>query len=697
MTAALLNSLSIADLAFSASESAALRWPDPIEPSAWAERYRELESDEADRQGPWRNANAPYLAGIMDMANRRGVERIVVKKAAQVGMSEAFRNLLLCWGATDPAPCALVLPTEKKGKAIFEQKVVAAFRRTYSRHASLRALLPTRKHSITKSGLRLNNGFSVSLMYAGSPNSMASDPIKRVISDEINKYPAWSGNDGDAISLVDKRLRTFTDSIHIMFSTPTTREGAISLAFEASTHKLYFLVPCPSCEQRQRLVWDNVVVPDAIRAEENKEKAAMLVRQGDTIRYRCAGCGAMWTERDKRRAVRRGLWGTTDAGGVLPDGVIPDAAAVPEWPAGTRLGVHISALYCMWESCTLSHVAAEWLRALRRPERMFAFRTSTLGEDWEQMADRATAGEIAGHVAAATLPEGVLPWWTARVIAAVDTQKDHFWAVVRAWGPGMRSRRVWHGRVESFAELDRVLLQTPFRNEDPRFPARVCDLIVIDTGGTRVSDTPEGDAATPQHHTASRVMEVYRWALERQAVVRSIKGDARPMPGVFTRRGRGVYQTDRDKHPLPIWLLDVHHYQDELADMMRRRLALPAEDGVEAIEEPQWGLNTREDPEYARHMQNLHKQFERQGDAGSGVWRWRPIGAGARVDYRACEGYQVAAAYLAGVHLLPDLAAWRQHIEAEAAEITRIRNTPTRTAGITMADGRPWFVAQREE
>ena len=63
-------------------------------PSAWAERHRVLTRRQSARPGKWRNDNAPYLAGLMDLCTRREVEEITVVKAAQVGVSEAIRNVI---------------------------------------------------------------------------------------------------------------------------------------------------------------------------------------------------------------------------------------------------------------------------------------------------------------------------------------------------------------------------------------------------------------------------------------------------------------------------------------------------------------------------------------------------------------------------------------------------------------------------
>ena len=208
----------------------------------------------------------------------------------------------------------------------------------------------------------------------------------------------------------------------------------------------------------------------------------------------------------------------------------------------------------------------------------------------------------------------------------------------------------------------------------------ICDLALIDSGGTKAEGA-----------TMSRTMEVYAWALERAAHVRAIKGHSKSLPGQYYKRGRGWFEPGDDsgeRVEVPIWLLDVNHYQDELASMMQRRIAVGQSDDGEAITEPMWVLNQRDDPEYNTHMSNLRKVAEQKG--GELVELWRPISAGARVDLRDCEGYQIAAAYMRQIHLLPspeDFEAMRQ-----AAVASQNKSHSQRSpGGITMPDGRDFI------
>src|SRR5690606_19035622 len=64
----------------------------------------------------------------------------------------------------------------------------------------------------------------------------------------------------------------------------------------------------------------------------------------------------------------------------------------------------------------------------------------------------------------------VVPAWASRIVMTVDTQKDHFWFVVRAWGAGFRSRRLHHGRVATFEELSVLMDESLWPYENSIYP-----------------------------------------------------------------------------------------------------------------------------------------------------------------------------------------------------------------------------------
>jgi phage terminase large subunit GpA-like protein len=650
----------------------AVRAPEQITPSEWAEKYRVLERGQTPRPGPWRNDAAPYLRMIMDFCCRPGIIELDVVKAAQIGVSEACRNVIGWFAYSEAEPCGLALPSYDKGHKIMANRITPMFRRT----AVLRDLFSGVSADLQGGQIKLLNGFLLHLMWAGSATSMSAEPIRLGICDEVDKFAPWVGREADAVSLMAKRLRAYGHrGVQVNISTPTTRLGRIWNLFEGADVRLYFYVPCPHCGAWQRLVMENLKWENPPEIESKTELAAYVMQQ-DACWYECAECKGRIVEAQRPEMIRAGRYQSptgsiTDAYGEAHE----SAETIAVWPTGTHLGIQLPAFYCLW--APWAAIAAEFIRAKGNLTAQYDFRTQTLAEPFEQQIVKISTSVFSVKSQSAELEEGVAPEWAVKLLATIDTQHDHFWLVIRAWGAGMRSVRIWHGRVENFDALDDLLFRKLWPTQRPDFPAMQPELVLIDSGGTRM----EGDPA-------SRTMQVYRWSLARRSRVRPIKGASQPKRGLFIWPGRGWVEGGRRnaegkpiKDELRIWYLDTHHFGDELADLIGRGIGKP--------DEEIWHLNSRDDEEYNRHLSNAVKVLVRRGSTMAE--EWLPIAAGAHVDLYDCEVYQLAAAYMANIHVLPtqqEIDRYRQTL-AEAQATAPAPELPVQGPPAKMRDD-PW-------
>src|SRR6185295_12096362 len=98
------------------------------------------------------------------------------------------------------------------------------------------------------------------------------------------------------------------------------------------------------------------------------------------------------------------------------------------------------------------------------PITLMAFTNSWLGEPFRQQIVHAKASVFEEKAkSASAAPARRFPSWAKALYATADTQKDHFYFVIRAWGVGYRSQLIDHGLVTSFEELRQ-------RTLDARFP-----------------------------------------------------------------------------------------------------------------------------------------------------------------------------------------------------------------------------------
>ena len=667
----------------------AWRPPALLKPSEWASDNVVLPRGQTARPGPIDHRNAPYLAGLVDLLTIPGAYQVNIMKAGQIGVSEALRWYLGYLAANQPDPVGLALPDKDKGEAIVKARIVPLFNRT----RSLRRLMTSRAHDIKKREISLANGWRLSLMWSGSASSTASDPMRVVINDEVDKFAQWAGTgkEAHAVYRTLTRLRTFEDRAQqVNVSTPTTRlNSMINSLVEASHIVLAWLMPCAKCGIAQRLVFDRLKWGEFTGSREAKAHAVI---QGDVAcYYQCGACSAQWSDADRKAASLAGRWGTFDSETNLADGKIDDINKLDALPARTHVGVQVSSFACMW--IRQQEIAAAGIAAKGDAAKMYSFRTETLGEVFEEQRAKIKTDELSEYAASAELDEGVLPWWSHLVIASIDTQADHFYIVVRAWGPAMLSQRVYHAKLNTFDDLDHVLA-TVWPVQDQAAPAQRVGLTVIDSGGNKVAGDDD-----------SRTQQVYRWCLRRGDITHAIKGDNSPRPGEPWRRGRGAAVIAGSKHSLGIYLVNSGMCEDMLAGMMSRS---SDDSTVEIVDQEsgavehvrKWSINRRDDHEYNRHLANRVKVSKRVGNAIVGAWS--PVGSGARYDYRMCEVYQVAGAYLAGLNLMTDdVGEWKKHRDADIARAASLGKSQHDTSQVETddigftSDGRSYLATER--
>lgn len=610
-------------------EKRAWRWPESIDPSGWAERYRELSRRQTARPGPWRNSTATYLVGIMDLAIDPTIEEITVMKAAQVGASEAIRNVIGYYADQEPDPVLLVLPDEQVGRKIMRRRIMPLFRDT----PRLSMLLTERSHDVALHAINLTNGFTLSLGWSGSPSTLSSDPIRIVINDELDKFVEWSGREADPVSLSRVRTATYQHRRKVInISTPTTRVGIVAKLHDQSTIKLWYYVPCPRCGAYQRLTFDHLHWDKGEEIQSQADKAAWI-QERRAAWYVCVGCGAQLRERDKPSMVRNGCWAVNGvehrlaelAPKLRPGGIVREG-----WPIGNRIAMHISSLYCPW--IKWAEVAAEFVRSQHDQAALQNFRNSWMGEVWEQQVSRAPESIFAQKCKTGA-PPLLIPQWAIVLLATADVQLNCLYYVVRAWGAGMRSQRVAHGICTTFEELRTACLDTAYPGDG--VPGQVPRYLAVDSG--------------------YRSADVYAFALSNPGRIKACKGTSKPTEKPI-RISRVSYKPPHSPHSpsRDVWLhlIDTNYYKDLLITRINMRQPKVNADTGEVLEDNEnWLLNSDDDEDYNRQMSAEHKILIRVGRS-TPTERWVPVTAGSANHYWDCEVTQMALAYIARVDLI---------------------------------------------
>jgi len=596
---------------FSDAERMAWAKPRKLRPSEWAEKNRVIPSANAAEPGRLRLSRTPYIRGVMDATDEPGIEEVIFVAGTQVGKSTCTESLIGKWVDDDPGPIMLVLDTEKSAGEVTEERI-----------RPLVAAEPLASHLSEKpKDNKLNSiKFDTCMLYlawARSPGSLARRAVRRVIFDEVDKFPTASAREADPISLGIERTATYGYRRTVfMASTPTVRTGLIWRAMEAAGDRRRFWVPCPHCGEYQVLSFAQVKFPPCgepsggvSSASFDRNLHADRIETQGLAHYECAHCRKAIVESQRLAMVVRGVWlsdghQTIDTNGVI-QGKSPRAKRVAFWLSG-------SSLYSPWR--TFSAVAAAFLRSLGDPGKLQNFRNAWLAEVFEETIKSHSVKEFRELLVDAPRPM-LVPRWAEYIIAAADVQKDRIYWNVRAWGADYFSKLITYGIALSFEELARATLGTQFPLETPAASTSQAHLLVCDTRYRRD--------------------EVYQLAKTDQRI-RPVMGgnDKQAMLVKFSAAGR--------QWGIPLYLLNTQLLKDRLSVLRSDGGAAGGSRGLGA----RWQLNSAVEEQYLQHLAAEHKVLIK------GEWVWMPKTAGAANHWGDCEVYQVAGAEIARVDLL---------------------------------------------
>lgn len=444
--------------------------------SQWADEHRRLSESSAE-QGRWRTDRAPYQRGIMDAFCDGRVSSVVMMTSAQVGKTEILLNVLGYFADQDPSSVLAIQPTLEMGEA-FSKDRVSPMIRDCPRLSSKIADARSRDSGNTILHKRFPGGHWT-ITGSNSPASLASRPIRVVLGDEVDRWPASAGAEGDPMSLASKRTATFWNRKLGWFSTPTDEHSRIAKAYSQSDQREYEL-PCPDCGHMQVLRWSHVVW-------ETAEDGTV----SDDVWIACQGCGVAIEERHKPHMLRHGRW-------------------VARAPFRGTAGFWLNELYSPWS--TWRQVRDAFLAAKDSPEMLKVWTNTAMAEvwtddvgkgaDWQDIAARRYPYIEAGKPI--TLPDGAL-----YLTLAFDVQDDRLEGEIIAHGDGEESWGIEYvrlegdpGRPELWDRASQHLSRSFQRADGAVLQIAACG---VDSGG---------------HYT----QQVYAWARKHAGLVYAMKG-----------------------------------------------------------------------------------------------------------------------------------------------------------------------------
>lgn len=469
-----------ADLATAAADWWPVLTPPPkLTVSQWADANRFLSPEASAEPGRWNTARAEFQRGIMDAGADPLVDEVIVIKSAQIGWTEIVNNLVGYYIDQDPSPILVLQPTLEMAEAWSKDRLAPMVRDSPCLAAKI-SDAKSRDSGNTVLHKKFAGG-QLTIAGANSPASLASRPIRIVIADELGRYNASAGTEGDPLALAYKRTNNFWNRRKFAGSTPGIAGICRVEAKWELSDKRRFFVPCPHCGRAQVLRWD--------RVQWDKSKSGE--HRPETARYACEECGVLWDDGERGQAVGRGEWRAT----ALFTGIA---------------GFHIWEAYSPWVK--LADTVKAFLEARKNPETHKVWVNTALGETWAEKGE-APDWQRLYERREKDLRIGEPPAWAGLLVGAADVQRGGGGRIdldVWAFGPGRRrafvERIEVHGSIADRAtwdKLDREVAREWETADGRRLRLARCGI-----------DSGDGE----------NTMHVYAWARRHPGFAMALKG-----------------------------------------------------------------------------------------------------------------------------------------------------------------------------
>lgn len=405
--------------------AAALLPPERMSLWEWADRHRRLSSEASAAPGAW--TTLPYQREVLDaLSPHSRYAQVVLVWGSQLGKTEMLLTLIAYIIAVQPGPILVVQPTLSMAEAFSKDRISPMIRDTEILHGLVAD--PKARDAGSTIFHRRFVGGHLTVVGSNSPAGLASRPVRYLLMDELDRWEASAGAEGDPAALAVARTRTFWNRKIVMVSSPTTRGASrIEQAWLESDQREYH-VPCPHCGQYQRLVWGRIEWPEG---------------RPQDAQYRCAACERLIEHRHKARMVSAGRWEVGH----------PEASAA---------GFHLSELYSPWRAW--GDMARDWVASQGNVERLRAFINTSLAEWWDDQVFGQTSEDELLARRENYGPE--LPPRVALLTAGVDIQDDRAEISVYGWGKAEEAWLIEHKVVPGdptgpalWAALDAELLR----------------------------------------------------------------------------------------------------------------------------------------------------------------------------------------------------------------------------------------------
>jgi hypothetical protein len=393
-------------------------------PSQWC--VENLRFDEPGNHGPFSVDGAEYcIEPLDDWADTSITDEVLVwgsqtRKTGGVIMGGA------AWSAAnDPCGFMWVMPSLHLAQRFTRKRWIPLLKAS----PGTRDLLPRggqARHDVKTLEQRVGAA-AFTFVGSNSPANLASDPCRRVVQDEVDKFNEGTSKEADSSGLADQRTKGQPNPQRFKTSTPTIPEGLIWQEAQKGDMRRY-LVPASCCgrnhpaSRRVVLAWsaaytmlpkmgcEAYVVWD--KEAKRPDGSWDLDRVERSARFQCPHCGGEILDAHKTWMNRNGIWQPTQRA------------------ASGFVSRHLPSLYACAPETTVGKLAKKFLEQKKSILGLQGFINGDLAEPYQSQDRQSERVELITSKVEITAESNPI-----MTVDCQQTNKDggYFFAVKRNW------------------------------------------------------------------------------------------------------------------------------------------------------------------------------------------------------------------------------------------------------------------------
>lgn len=394
--------------------------PAPMTPVEWADENFYLSSESSYQEGRWETL--PFQVAILNSMGNDEIRTVNVIKSARVGYSKMLLAAAAYQIEHKRRNILMLLPTDGAAQGFMKAHVETMIRDV----PAIRALAPwhgSKHRDNTLDTKRFSHSKQLWCLGGAAAKNYREKSVDTIIYDELAAFEPDVEKEGSPTFLGDKRIEGSTFPKSIRGSTPKIRGICqIEAAASESPHLLKLQVPCPHCGQLQSLKWGGKDCAFGIKWAPDKPHEAW---------YLCEHNACVVQQHEMQEQHANGRWVCEKTGIWTVDAFDFYDQAGEAIPTPESVTWHVWTAYSPFT--TWGRIVLDFYKAKSDVSKLKTFTNTTLGETWEEMAEKVDWEMLYGRREVWT---GEVPASAVVLTGGIDTQDDRYEGRVWAWAPG---------------------------------------------------------------------------------------------------------------------------------------------------------------------------------------------------------------------------------------------------------------------